>query len=141
MGIMGIENNTIALNISGSSPYIEGIARAVISPGMLLKRPVFVPHNNEEAAAEPIFAVENIYEGLTIDDDYAIGSIVYARVCRPGDIILAYIGGVFPSVTGASLDSNGDGSLRVIATPAPGAIIAKALILAVSGSRAPVRIK
>lgn len=88
------DNNTIQLSVGASSPYIEAIAGNTILPGQLLQFTsigTVIQHNVAVGPAERLFAVENVYRGGTIEDYYYAGDTVLIRVCRPGDIILAWL--------------------------------------------------
>ena len=117
--------NTIAINISPSSPYLEGKSIGqVISPGMLLALDPdveddpfgVVKHYAPNVPTCKMFATENIYSGKTIYEDYAASTKVMARVCRTGDIVYAW----YTSIAGPTsyiamfqpLTSNGDGTLQ-----------------------------
>jgi hypothetical protein len=110
------ENNTIALKISPNSPYIEATAVTAITPGKLCLLSGAAGnarvHNDAEGPGERLFAVENIYKGQTINDDYEIGSRVMLRICRPGDLVLAWWTGVSEPELGFVLTSDGAGNLK-----------------------------
>ena len=64
-----IDNNTVQLKVSETSPYFEGNATSSFSPGELCQLNFIVTpfqyehHNDDGGAAEKLFAVENIYSG------------------------------------------------------------------------------
>lgn len=68
----------------------EGIAKATITPGMLIERVAdrgVQPHSSAGDGAQLSFAMEYDLTGLTIDDDYAAGT-----EDTPGDQVLYFVG-------------------------------------------------
>lgn len=123
-------NNTVQLSISEESPYIEGIAgEDTIAPGHLMKLNAdgtYVRHNDADGAAEPLFAVENIYKGEGPEFlvyPYNTGDRVLMRLCRPGDILLAFLEALQSVTPTDYLVSNGNGNLIPPTAPEPGSII------------------
>lgn len=129
--------NTIQVNVSPASKYVQGLAcqedvdhplAAGIGVGYLLKRshalnepdpwfffggltPVYWGTALEAGGlVESIFSVENTYIGGQWDDPYAEGQTVLARVMRPGDIIYAavFMEGPDPILYGDPLVAYGD---------------------------------
>lgn len=94
-------DNTIMLSLNESmAKYCEGISDdSVIMPGHLLT--IFPPTSGSRPFVKrtvsasntlmKMFAVENTRHGKTIDDAYASGDLVMYRVCRPGDVIMAWV--------------------------------------------------
>ena len=110
-----IDNNTIQLGVSATSPYLERKCGVITDPGMLLmlnSSNVFIPCTLADVDASTIFAVENYYTGKGIDDQYAIGDRVFARHCRAGDRILAFLQDAATTSIGTFLTSAGDGTLK-----------------------------
>ena len=125
-------NKTIMLEVSPESTRLEAKAAAGpdIIPGYLLQYNLngeFEPHAPGDTPSEPIFAIENIYKGLTIDDHYQPGEIVYAIHCRPGDIVLAWLQEGRVSTLGLFYRSAGGGDLRDDSTVNTGAYVAVSL--------------
>jgi hypothetical protein len=73
-------------------------------------------HDSADAAAEPVFALQQTLLNLGIDDDYADGDLVQAGHFHRG----AYVYAIVPSgqniTAGDTLQSNGDGKLKALAT-------------------------
>lgn len=108
------DNNTIALQVSNNGGYYEAYCYDDdIMPGMLLSRLAnnFVtPHPVSGGPAEKMFAVEAGYHGRGISDAYVQNERVYTRICRPGDVVLAWLQGAAPMLMGIFLMSNGLGA-------------------------------
>jgi hypothetical protein len=131
------DNNTIALKIDSiggaGSSYDEVGCTVAITPGHLCEMAddnsggrIVRPHSSSGHPAEKMFAVENGYVGGGISDVYAIGERVYLRICRPGDLVLAWLAGtVGTTYVGQYLTSNADGTLRFYSevTDEPGCIV------------------
>jgi hypothetical protein len=111
------DNNTIALQVSRGSQYLELIAEEAIVPGMLIKQTQVaaeskaIKHDTADGLAENLFAVENVYYGKTIYDVYDIDSRVMIRSLRSGDVVLAWVGAGVALTFGEFLGSFGDGTL------------------------------
>jgi hypothetical protein len=122
------DNNTIQLQIGITSPYKEFYAAVTaVTPGMLLKRLSEFDartHNNAGGDAERLFAVENPYQGGDIYTNYAVGDRMMCRICRPGDVVLAWVTNAVALPFGNFLQSNGDGTLTVSGTSNPEGIVA-----------------
>jgi hypothetical protein len=116
--------NVIGLQISASSPYLEGeVVATDILPGMLCQEHHVTPTSApgltlagfDNWDSERIFAQENLYHGRTIHDPFLIGERAHTRICRAGDVVLAWWGDTgYPSF-GDFLGSKGNGTLRGIA--------------------------
>ena len=83
-------NNSIKLAVYGNPPVeLEQVCSVAVTPGMLLTRKTdgsIAPHDKNSLFASPkLVAVENIFEGKTINDQYAIGEKVWFIAARPGD--------------------------------------------------------
>jgi hypothetical protein len=128
------DNNTIALQVSTTSAYYEAYCyNDAITPGMLCMRfdaNTITPHSNNAGAAENMYALEDGYQGRTIDDSYQAGDRVYTRICRSGDVVLAWVRNALPLAMGAFLMSHGGGTLAGnghltnITTPEVGGVLA-----------------
>ena len=88
------DNNTIALSVSKSSPYIEGIIGDItVYPGNMVRLKSTGTGGYglaNEINLPTIIATENIYAGGTIADEYT-GELIYMRHLRPGDVVLAWL--------------------------------------------------
>ena len=92
-------NNTIVLSVNEDrAPYKEyKAAVAGIKPGHLIKLndaavdTVRLFNRGAGKSASKMFAVENTRYGKTIDDAYSLGDKVYARICRSGDVVMAWL--------------------------------------------------
>lgn len=111
-------------------PILEGIATTTtIKPGHLVmwSSGELVIHNNDDAPAAPMFAVENpFYKPTTteaaIDHAYAAAETCYYVFGQPGDVIYAWLETGHNVAKGDALTSDGAGGLQ--ASPAAGAVIA-----------------
>jgi hypothetical protein len=90
-----VDNNTIQLDVSSSSPYVEGIVGAAgpIIPGMVMQLEADGTYGPATGTSQTIFAIENTYDGNTIvaPREYNDGDRVMARHCRTGDIVLGIL--------------------------------------------------
>lgn len=110
----GTINNTIMVSVGADSPYLEGTTSGTIYPGMLVER-TLTPgeyHATNQTAGEysPLFAVENIYQGKTVDDPYLAGERVMMRYGRTGDVFLTkvvYLAAPGQLIYGMNLNSAG----------------------------------
>lgn len=123
------DNNTIALQISSTSGYYEAAALSTIVPGMLLGRSnnrTVRPHQNNAGPAENMYAMEAAYQGKGISDSYATNERVYTRICRPGDVVLAWVSHTAPILEGQFLMSLGGtgGYLTVVSAAEVGGVLA-----------------
>jgi len=98
-----INNQTISLSVPNSSPYFEGISYHYnVWPGMAVERSVWEPpepfyglpvepQGYSSITGERLFAVENPYDGGSIQTPYLKGDEggrVMMRAMRPGDVVL-----------------------------------------------------
>ncbi len=120
----------------------EGIAAGVITPGHLVQGPDtdVIVHAGAGLTAQKAFAMENEVVGWDIDHDYADNDTVLYVVCPPGSIVWAIADGT--GVTAEDfVESEGDGTMRVVATSAATAdtarnsVIGKALDTAAADAR------
>lgn len=96
---MADTDKTIALAVSKYSKYIEAPCHIeTFKPGTFLMResggglaPYALTSNPETCL---LIATENIKLGGTIDTPYEIDDIVMARICLPGDEVLAWCDGL-----------------------------------------------
>ena len=92
---LNTDNNTIALQVSTTSGYYEGICwDDDIIPGMLLLRQpagFVAPHSLKGDPAENLYAMEAGYHGRGISDPYVQNERVYTRICRSGDVVLSWV--------------------------------------------------
>ena len=123
--------NTIKLAVYGIPPVeleIEA-AGADIMPGMLLKRDnagTIIRHDIADGPASPkLIAVENLFEGKTIDDLYVSGENVYIIAARPGDLMWMWLDATVTVSIGDYVSSNGDGALKLAPAPptTPGSLV------------------
>lgn len=142
------DNNTIQLSISSQTPLIEGTTTTDILPGMLLEQTSGWPTNNLQPykfgykqRCVPLFAVEDLYDGRDINATYLVGSRVYARHCRGGDVVLAWLASGEVAEIGSFLASGTNGTLVVGLNEfiEPAALVGVALEAVSSGGQ-PARI-
>ena len=96
----------------------EGIASVAITPGYLLERitTTIRPHTTAGADAAPLFAVENDIVGDGIDVDYEVNDTTLFGVMPAGAEVFALLpASAAAIVVGDLLESNGDGTLRIVA--------------------------
>jgi len=90
-----VDNNTIQLDVSSSSPYIEGIVGTygTIIPGYVIQLESDGTYGPAAGTSQTIFAIENIYDGNPIVSPiaYDVGDRVMARHCRAGDRVLGIL--------------------------------------------------
>ena len=142
------DNHTIGLQISRESQYVELVANEDIAPGMLVKHvqvageEKVIKHDTPYAAAENLYAMENPYQGKTINDVYSADSRVMIHSLRSGDVVLAWYGSANPLTFGMFLASQGDGSLfeAVPASTEPGGVLAVSLEI-IAAPAPPERVK
>lgn len=105
----------------------EAYADAALKPGHLLKKNSdgeVLKHSTAGGAADVWFAKEDPLIGRTIDDAYSAGELVPYHMAQKGDLIYARVAASATAITkGASLESAGDGTLRVFGS---GSILATA---------------
>lgn len=104
------------IHLLGDGRHEEAVAAGAITPGMLITQDnagKVVAHGTAGGWAEKNFAVEDALQGKTIDDAYASGDRVSSVLCKPGDVVLAWLSGGENADTSEFLTSNGDGTLKV----------------------------
>lgn len=87
------DNNTISLHVASISKYLERECVGTdIIPGRFVKIvPDGFSYANAGSISSPTVAVENPYTDEGIGSAYEVGEKVYARVCLPGDEVLAWL--------------------------------------------------
>ena len=100
----------------------ERLAGGVITPGHLLEvdsANAVIVHAGAGLNATKAFAKENEVIGRGIDDDYASGDQVIYEVVPPGAEINAILAANAAAIVrGEYLESDGDGTLRIVTTDA-----------------------
>ena len=135
------------LNIQEDLPAAAGI-----TPGHLIERTAsntFQKHSTAGGVAIPRFAMEDMYQGNGLTDDYVATNTVISWRPTPGDVVYA----IFDATSGGScavgdfVESTGDGTLRKWTAPAsggilelPNSVVGQALEAATAGDRFVVEI-
>ena len=130
-----MSENTIKLAVYGIPPVeLENLCAVDVMPGMLLLRDAggsIVPHNVADGFSGKLVAVENIFEGKTINDVYPAWEKAWFIGTRPGDVMWMWLGTGQNAAIGDQLVSVGGGHLAVAAAPptvySDGAIVGTAL--------------
>lgn len=94
----------------------EARAGGAIRPGDLIdvnSSGKVVKHPTAGGWAEKAFALEDALQGRSIDDNYAADELVSFTICKPGDIVYAWLSGGEVTTLDDFLTSNGDGALKV----------------------------
>ena len=115
-----LENNTILLSVSASSPYIEGYQAASIpslQSGMFTRIDIlgtyrWLDDGTSNVGYSTIVIYENIYEGKTIHGTFAAGEKLMMRYLRPGDVVLTKISDATTVKPSLQLIPDGAGWLR-----------------------------
>lgn len=98
---------------------------AAITPGDLLvlnSSGNVLRHNVAAAFATPVFALENMLIGNDIDTDYANEDLIQTGYFQKGAEVFAFVGtSAAAIVIGDPLESDGSGSLRIVAGDVAGA--------------------
>jgi len=105
--------NTIKLK--GDGRYEEANASGVITPGQFIKVDAdkkVLRHATVGGGGERLFAIEDPFQGRTIDDNYAVDDLVRYEAAVPGQEILAILDAGENVVAGAALQSAGNGNLE-----------------------------
>lgn len=135
---------TIAISVSTRSRHLEGIAAATIIPGMIcdlsssgaINVDTYDAGGVDQKPCAVIVAVENIYDGGTIDTNYTAGDKIYLRHLVPGDV---FHGIAAEAITkGEYLCGDGSGRLKGSTDPLKGNMLA--LESAVLGARVVVSV-
>ena len=104
------------IHSKGTFVYEEYLAdEAGILPGHLVKLEAnnrVRRHDVQEGRNERMFAQEDVHQGKTIDDVYAVGSIVNVILPNIGSEVIAWLADNQVVTIGDHLVSNGDGTLR-----------------------------
>lgn len=98
-----------------SNVFEEYDAVAAITPGMLLELTSageVQAHSNSGLNAPRIFALEDVYQGKGINDDYAADDKVRTWVPTPGCQVLGLLADGENVAIGDFVESNGDGMLK-----------------------------
>jgi hypothetical protein len=109
------------IHLLGSGRHEEATAGGAITPGMLLKVNSVgqvIAHDGAAGVAEKAFALEDALQGRTINTAYAQNELVGFVLASPGDVVYAFLGGGENVNPGATLNSNGDGTLQAGTTNA-----------------------
>jgi len=106
--------NRIAL--SGEFEYVQKIAAGAISPGHLMMLDSAGKYNVNSAptlGAQKLFALEDAYQGKTIDADdaYAADDQVFGIIPRPGSKVQCVLATGVTVAIGAPLYPSNDGTL------------------------------
>lgn len=137
----------ILLGGANTQTQREGVATAVITPGMLIDvndgqelgaNANVAPHAGADLVAQSAWAVEYDLTGRGIDDDYQIGDQVVYEILEEGAAVYAILAAGQNVADGALLSSNGDGRLKAVA--ATGNVVARARE-AVNATAAAARIR
>ena len=121
-----LENNTVRLSVSGNTKRIEGIVVGPsILPGTLLELSDLIVeedssveryllHSTAGGYVPPIFAMENIYGGETMYQEYDAGEKMQIIHCKSGDRILAIVEPIGVGLQRAQFwQSDGNGQLQI----------------------------
>lgn len=114
--------STIVVEPAGRQPLVrERPAVAAFTPGHLLMNVAagYQKHNTAADNTQKLFAVENLADAGDIDRAYVANETARAVYAQRGDKIYAWIPAAAAAiVVGNALESNGDGTLRKVATDA-----------------------
>lgn len=140
--IINVSPRTILLKGRGTRD--ERVANEAIMPGSLIRCRSDGTFENSKAAGENIpriFALENELFGLGIDDTYNQNDLVQAEMCGPPQWVLARVPASAAAIAvGATLQSNGDGTLVVVTSGTPLAVSMDTLNNSTSASAARIRV-
>lgn len=107
----------ILLKSRGATRRDEGRCGATnIKPGMLLAYGtdgLLVPHASAGGYAEKMVADIDSLRGLTIDDEYESGDVVFVLRLAPGDVVYGLIDNGVDMDIEDFMSSSGDGSVKV----------------------------
>lgn len=105
--------------LRGNPAYQERTAGGAITPGHLIQieadDTVLVNATANDATPNLAFALEDVMQGNTIRDAYALNDLVRYAVFASGDQVLA-IANAGTVVVGDKVASNGDGTLKTYAS-------------------------
>lgn len=110
---------TILLRVNRlSDKYQEAIGSGTVTPGDLLRKKSggqVLRHDQAGKYTRPLVAIEDTFQGRTVDDNYASGELVRYQELQPTDEWWARLAAtqfVLPDEQ-TYLTSNGDGTLKV----------------------------
>jgi hypothetical protein len=102
------------IQLTGGFLHKEMVANAAISPGMLVEEMStgkLRAHAAEGGYAERAVAIEDAYQGKTVDDAYAADDQVFFHLVEPGAEVQMLIQAGQDIAVGDKLISAGDGTL------------------------------
>ena len=105
----------------------EKVAQAAITPGHLVERrsdDKVQKHALAGGPCNPLFAIEDAFQGKKITDNYAASDEVFLWKPIPGEQVYAHLSGT-DAVIGDFLESAGDGTLRPLSPVQSSAAIAE----------------
>lgn len=105
------------ITIIGDPTHKEYTAAAVITPGMLCELASTgkaQAHSTAGGTAQRMFALEDELQGKGITDDYAADTQAQFGIFKPGDEVLAILYDGEVAAIGSFLESQGDGTMRVV---------------------------
>lgn len=117
---------TIELNAGiAGEPIIDekkAAAATAITPGYLIEElaaGTVQEHSSAGDKAQKMFAMPNVANGGTIDDDYVVAETVRYGIFSRGQEVFALLAASAAAIViGDSLESSGDGTLRKVVTDA-----------------------
>lgn len=124
------------VHASGPYEYDERNAAAAITPGMLIERTSadkVQKHSSSAGLAAKMFALEDALRGRAVGTDYDAADLVGCLIGQSGTKVNALLYAGTSYTIGNTLESNGDGTLKV-GTTNPIAKCTEALDLSSSGA-------
>ena len=115
------DEKTVLLKGSPLRKELAMTASEAILPGHLVERVAagtLSKHSTAASVAAKSFALENESDGSGIDNAYGDGENVIFVTCTSGDEVSAILADSNTIVIGDFLESNGDGTLKKVATDA-----------------------
>jgi hypothetical protein len=103
--------------ILGAPVIKEYTANAAITPGHLcelMSTGKARVHSTAGGTAQKMFALEDSLQGNEIGDAYTAANVSQFGIFRPGDEVFALLYNGETAVIGSKLESQGDGTLRVV---------------------------
>jgi hypothetical protein len=103
--------------ILGTPVIKEYTANAAITPGHLceiMSTGKVRVHSTAGGTAQKMFALEDSLQGKEIGDAYTAANVCQLGIFRPGDEVFALLYNGETAVIGSKLESQGDGTLRVV---------------------------
>ncbi len=112
--------STIILKINEGTRYEEARAAGAIKPGHLIMKDAngaVVVHATAGGNTALLIATEeiNVLQGKTKDDAFASGDLVSYRPLSKGDEVQVWLADNIAATAGGKLESNGDGTFRLLA--------------------------